>query len=62
MSIMRIIIYGAGGIGSVVGGPVNEKLLQISQEMAASHDKPGKYTVKQLCSILGINAAEIKDG
>jgi len=35
--------------------PVNEKLLQISQEMAANHEKPGKFTIKQLCSLLGLN-------
>lgn len=38
--------------------PVNEKLLQISQEMAAGHEKPGKYTLKQLCSVLGLDATD----
>ncbi len=36
--------------------PVNEKLLEISREMAANHEKPGKYSVAQLCSILGLDA------
>jgi 2-dehydropantoate 2-reductase len=35
--------------------PVNEKLLQISQEMAANHEKPGKYTREQLASLLGLD-------
>jgi len=32
--------------------PINEKLVQISQEMAANHDLPGKYTPAQLSQIL----------
>jgi 2-dehydropantoate 2-reductase len=34
--------------------PINEKLLKISQEMASNHEKPGKYNVSQLQSILGL--------
>jgi len=34
--------------------PINEKLVQISQEMAANHELPGKYTPAQLSQILGL--------
>jgi len=34
--------------------PVNEKLVQITREMAANHEPPGKYTPAQLISILGL--------
>jgi len=34
--------------------PINEKLLCISQEMAANREKPGKYTPNQLRQILGL--------
>jgi 2-dehydropantoate 2-reductase len=34
--------------------PINEKLLQISQEMAINHEKPGKYNVNQLQALLGL--------
>jgi 2-dehydropantoate 2-reductase len=34
--------------------PVNQKLLQLTQDMAAHHEKPGKYTLVRLCEILGI--------
>ena len=32
--------------------PINETLLRISQEMAANHEPPGKYTPAQLCTLL----------
>jgi len=35
--------------------PVNETLMQISQEMAANHEQPGKYTPAQLCNLLGLS-------
>ena len=35
--------------------PINEMLLRISQEMAANREPPGKYTLAQLCKLLGIN-------
>ena len=35
--------------------PINEKLIRISQEMAANHDSPGKFTPDQLCALLGLN-------
>jgi len=35
--------------------PINEKLVKISQEMAANHEPPGKYTSVRLSEILGIN-------
>ena len=34
--------------------PVNEKLLQITKEMAASREHPGKYTAEQLSCMLGL--------
>jgi 2-dehydropantoate 2-reductase len=34
--------------------PINEMLLRISQEMAANHELPGKYTPAQLSSLLGL--------
>jgi 2-dehydropantoate 2-reductase len=34
--------------------PLNEKLIQISQEMAANHDTPGKYTITELMKMLGL--------
>ncbi|MFC2010334.1 ketopantoate reductase family protein [Chloroflexota bacterium] len=34
--------------------PINETLLRISQEMAANHDHPGKYTAAQLSKLLGL--------
>lgn len=34
--------------------PINEKLLQITMEMAANHEKPGKYTTEQLSEILSL--------
>lgn len=33
---------------------INEKLTQITLEMATNHEKPGKYSASQLCSILGL--------
>lgn len=38
--------------------PVNEKLVQITLEMAANREKPGKYTPAQLISVLGLNNAK----
>jgi 2-dehydropantoate 2-reductase len=38
--------------------PVNEVLLRVSQEMAARHDKPGKYTAAQLLQMAGIAPAK----
>ncbi len=35
--------------------PVNEMLLRISQEMAGSHELPGKYTPAELSSLLGLD-------
>ncbi|UCB43886.1 MAG: ketopantoate reductase family protein [Dehalococcoidales bacterium] len=35
--------------------PVNEALMHISQEMAANHEPPGKYTPAQLCDLLGLD-------
>ncbi len=35
--------------------PINEKLTEISQEMAANHEPPGKYTPAQLSEILELN-------
>jgi 2-dehydropantoate 2-reductase len=35
--------------------PINEKLLNISLEMSANRDLPGKYTPLQLRQLLGIN-------
>ncbi len=35
--------------------PINEKLTQISQEMASNHEPPGKYTPDQLSEILGLS-------
>jgi 2-dehydropantoate 2-reductase len=34
--------------------PINEKLVQISQEMAVNREKPGKYSSEQLISLLGL--------
>jgi len=34
--------------------PINEELVRISQEMAANHELPGKYTAVQLSSLLGL--------
>jgi 2-dehydropantoate 2-reductase len=34
--------------------PINERLLRISQEMAANHEPPGKYTPSQLAEMLGL--------
>lgn len=35
--------------------PINEKLVGISQEMAANHEPPGKYTPARLSEILELN-------
>jgi 2-dehydropantoate 2-reductase len=35
--------------------PVNEKLLQITQAMAVNQEKPGKYSLNQLVSLLGLD-------
>ncbi len=37
--------------------PLNEKLLQITNEMAAKREKPGKYTPEQLSKLLGLDKA-----
>jgi 2-dehydropantoate 2-reductase len=34
--------------------PINEALLRISQELAANHELPGKYTAAELNSLLGL--------
>jgi 2-dehydropantoate 2-reductase len=34
--------------------PINEKLMKISQDMAANHEMPGKYTATQLSNMLGL--------
>jgi len=36
--------------------PINEKLWQVSAEMSARREVPGKYTPQQLIAILGIAA------
>jgi 2-dehydropantoate 2-reductase len=36
--------------------PLNEKLIQISQEMAANHDTPGKYNTTELMEMLGLKS------
>lgn len=35
--------------------PINETLMNISQEMAANREPPGKYTPAQLCDLLGLS-------
>ena len=35
--------------------PLNETLLRIIQEMSANQEPPGKYTVAQLCALLGLD-------
>lgn len=35
--------------------PINEKLVRISQEMAANHEPPGKYTPAELSVMLGLD-------
>ena len=35
-----------------IKAPINETLLHISQEMAANHEPPGKYTPAKLCKLL----------
>jgi len=37
--------------------PVNEMLVKISTEMAAKHELPGKYTIAQLITLLGLTAS-----
>ena len=34
--------------------PINEKLMEISQDMATNYETPGKYTVAELSSMLGL--------
>ena len=34
--------------------PLNEKLVEITREMAASHEPPGKYTLTELSKMLGL--------
>ncbi|MFC2010912.1 ketopantoate reductase C-terminal domain-containing protein [Chloroflexota bacterium] len=38
--------------------PINEKLVQISQDMAANHEPPGKYSPVRLSEILELNDSE----
>jgi hypothetical protein len=38
--------------------PINEKLVEISQEMAANHEPPGKYTPVRLSEILELNGED----
>ncbi len=38
--------------------PINEKLVKISQEMAANHEPPGKYTPARLSEILELNGED----
>ena len=35
--------------------PINETLLRISQEMADKRELPGKYTIDELCQLLGVD-------
>jgi len=35
--------------------PINEKLVEISQEMAENHEPPGKYIPARLSEILELN-------
>ena len=37
---------------------INEKLVQISREMAAHHEPPGKYTTAQLSEMLGLTGKD----
>jgi 2-dehydropantoate 2-reductase len=37
-----------------IRAPVNENLLSIVQQMAASHELPGKYTPAELCRLVGL--------
>jgi len=34
--------------------PINEKLMKVSQDMAANHEMPGKFTPAELSTILGL--------
>ena len=38
--------------------PLNEKLVEITREMAANHEPPGKYTLTQLGEILGLEGSD----
>ena len=38
-----------------VRAPLNEKLVEITRDMAASHEPPGKYTLARLSEILGMD-------
>jgi 2-dehydropantoate 2-reductase len=46
------IVRAAARVG--LKAPLNEKLIAISQEMAAGHEPPGKYTPEQLSQMLGL--------
>lgn len=35
--------------------PVNETLLRIAQEMATKRELPGKYTLPELCRLVGLD-------
>ena len=47
------IVWLAKRLGSQA--PVNEALLRISQQMAAAHELPGKYTSTELCRLIGLD-------
>ncbi len=47
------IVHVAKKLGK--SAPINEKLVQISQEMAANHEPPGKYTTAELSEMLGLD-------
>ena len=38
--------------------PLNEKLVEITREMAANHEPPGKFTLTQLGEILGLEGSD----
>ena len=38
-----------------IQAPINERLLRITQQMAAEHELPGKYTPAELLELLGLN-------
>ncbi len=47
------IVRLAGKIGSAA--PINQALVQITEEMATKREPPGKYTAKELANILNLN-------
>ena len=46
------IVRVAGRLG--MKAPINEKLMQVTQEMARNHQEPGKFKSSELSSILGL--------